>query len=88
VTPVVKQFRGGGSGTINGRESPPGIEIAIAKQFTFSSSMLRMSVICKTLNSAHMDVYTKGAPEKIAELCRPETSKTKLIDYFFVYLFM
>jgi magnesium-transporting ATPase (P-type) len=71
VTPVVKQHRGGSGG---GRESPPGIEIAIAKQFTFSSSMLRMSVICKTLNSDHMDVYTKGAPEKIAELCRPQTS--------------
>lgn len=34
-----------------------------------------MSVLCKTLNSDNLDVYTKGAPEKILDLCRPETSK-------------
>jgi magnesium-transporting ATPase (P-type) len=54
-------------------------EIAIAKQFTFSSSVLRMSVICKSLNQDHMDVYTKGAPEKIVELCLPETGKYQAI---------
>lgn len=51
--------------------------IAIAKQFTFSSALLRMSVICKAkLSSSESDcmqVYVKGAPEKIAELCIPET---------------
>jgi magnesium-transporting ATPase (P-type) len=51
-----------------------GLEIAIIKQFAFSSSLLRMSVLCKTINSDHLDVYCKGAPEKIYELCKPETS--------------
>jgi magnesium-transporting ATPase (P-type) len=67
VTPIVKQNKSYSNGEC--------VEIAIVKQFTFSSSMLRMSVLCKTLNSKHMDVYTKGAPEKIIELCKKETSK-------------
>ena len=36
----------------------------------------RMSVLVRNLASSDskmMDVFTKGAPEKIAELCRPET---------------
>lgn len=49
--------------------------MAIAKQFTFSSSLLRMSVLCKTLGNGYMEVFTKGAPEKITTLCKPETSK-------------
>ncbi len=64
-TPVVKQYKAS--------RDYASQEIAIVKQFTFSSSFLRMSVLAKTLNSDHLDVYTKGAPEKIAELCRQET---------------
>jgi len=33
-----------------------------------------MSVLSKTIDSDHLDVYCKGAPEKIYELCKPETS--------------
>ncbi len=73
VVPVVKQ---------NNFNEDNNLEIAIIKQFTFSSSLLRMSVLCKTLNSDCLDVFTKGAPEKISELCRPETS----INIFFLNL--
>ena len=69
VTPCVRQYRS---------NVETGVEIAIIKQFTFSSALLRMSVLCKTLYSENLHVYTKGAPEKILELCRPETS-----EYFF-----
>ncbi len=69
VTPCVRQYR---SNESNGAD---GQEIAIIKQYTFSSGLLRMSVLCKKLDSNNLDVYTKGAPEKIKELCRPETSK-------------
>ncbi len=69
VTPCVRQYR---SNESNGGD---GQEIAIIKQYTFSSGLLRMSVLCKKLDSNNLDVYTKGAPEKIKELCRPETSK-------------
>jgi cation-transporting ATPase 13A3/4/5 len=65
-TPIVKKLK------LN--EDEINLEIAIIKQFSFSSSLLRMSVLCKTLDSDHLDVYCKGAPEKITELCKPETS--------------
>ena len=64
ITPVVKQKT----------HVHSDLEIAIAKQFTFSSSMLRMSVLCKSLDRKCFDIYTKGAPEKIVELCKEETS--------------
>jgi len=66
-TPCVKQYRS--------NTGVDGAEIAIIKQYTFSSALLRMSVLCKSLGSNNLDVYTKGAPEKIKELCNPATSK-------------
>ena len=68
VAPIVKQNR------IEGLDIQNEIEIAILKQFTFSSSLLRMSVVCKSLGSQTFEVFTKGAPEKIITLCKPETS--------------
>ena len=65
-SPVVKQSRNGVA---------TGTEIAVIKQFTFSASLLRMSVLCQALGEDHLFVTAKGAPEKIKELCRPETSK-------------
>ena len=48
-------------------------EIGIIRQFPFSSSLQRMSVIVKVLNSSHFDLYCKGSPEKITEMSLPET---------------
>ncbi|CAH8615506.1 unnamed protein product [Dicrocoelium dendriticum] len=48
-------------------------EVGILRHFTFSSSMQRMSVIARVLNSSHFSVYTKGAPEMIERLCRQDT---------------
>ena len=76
VTPFVRQNQEtGSSGQI--------MEIAIAKQFTFSSSLLRMSVLCKTYGSECMEVFVKGAPEKITTLCISATS----IKSFIICLF-
>ncbi|XP_030843077.1 probable cation-transporting ATPase 13A3 isoform X2 [Strongylocentrotus purpuratus] len=55
-------------------------EIGIIKQFPFSSSLQRMSVITRAMNSKHMCVYTKGAPEKIASLCLPDTIPNNFED--------
>ncbi|XP_054716748.1 polyamine-transporting ATPase 13A3-like [Uloborus diversus] len=60
-------------------------EVGIIRQFPFSSNLQRMSVICRTLGSKHMDLYCKGAPEKISSLCLsetvPETFPELLKDY-------
>lgn len=48
-------------------------EIGIVRQFPFSSSTQRMSVIVRYLGQQRMDLYAKGAPEVIMSLCRPET---------------
>ncbi|XP_058970502.2 polyamine-transporting ATPase 13A3 isoform X1 [Pocillopora verrucosa] len=48
-------------------------EIAVLRQFPFSSELQRMSVVCRTLGAPNMDVYVKGAPETITSLCQPQT---------------
>ncbi|XP_053650214.1 polyamine-transporting ATPase 13A3 isoform X7 [Cherax quadricarinatus] len=48
-------------------------EIGILRQFPFSSSSQRMSVMVRKLGEQHMDLYVKGAPEIIQSLCKPES---------------
>lgn len=48
-------------------------EVGILRQFPFTSSLQRMSVIARVLDSSHFSVYTKGAPETIESLCRRDT---------------
>lgn len=72
-SPVVKQYR---------LDEATGVEIAIIKQFTFSASLLRMTVLGQALGEDHLFVTTKGAPEKIKELCRPETSECTFFKRF------
>lgn len=44
-------------------------EVGIVRQFTFSSSLQRMSVIIRKLSANNFDLYCKGAPEMIVSLC-------------------
>ncbi|CAH8524693.1 unnamed protein product [Schistosoma rodhaini] len=53
-------------------------EVGILRQFPFSSSLQRMSVITRALNQNHFNIYTKGAPETIELLCRCDTSDNML----------
>jgi magnesium-transporting ATPase (P-type) len=48
-------------------------EVGIIRQFPFSSSLQRMSVVVKVLHRDYFELYCKGSPEKIAEMCKPET---------------
>lgn len=43
------------------------------RQFPFSSSLQRMSVVVRTLGSAHMELLCKGSPEMIRTLCMEPT---------------
>merc|ERR1711892_1276081 len=49
------------------------LEIGISRQFPFTSSLARMSVIVRALGGSHFTVYCKGAPEKMEELCEEGT---------------
>ncbi|KAB7503984.1 putative cation-transporting ATPase, partial [Armadillidium nasatum] len=49
------------------------LEIGIMRQFPFSSSLQRMSVITKKLDDPYFILYCKGSPEMIASLSLPET---------------
>lgn len=48
-------------------------EVGIVRRFEFSSKLQRMSVVVKGLNDVAFRVHMKGSPEKIRELCKPET---------------
>ena len=56
-------------------------EVGIIRQFTFSSAAARMSVITRTLGDNHFHVFTKGAPEKLEELCLPHTLPRDFHEY-------
>ncbi|XP_057596159.1 probable cation-transporting ATPase 13A5 [Hippopotamus amphibius kiboko] len=47
--------------------------ITILRQFPFSSSLQRMSVVAQLAGEDHFCVYMKGAPEMLAGFCRSET---------------
>ena len=48
-------------------------EIGIVRRFDFSSKLQRMSTISKNLNEDYFKVFCKGSPEKVKELCKPQT---------------
>uniref|UniRef100_A0A6G1SQ57 Cation-transporting ATPase n=1 Tax=Aceria tosichella TaxID=561515 RepID=A0A6G1SQ57_9ACAR len=48
-------------------------DVGILRQFPFSSSLQRMSVVTRQFSGSQYVVYAKGAPEKIASLCDPKT---------------
>lgn len=48
-------------------------EIEIVQQYQFSSSLQRMSVIVRAQGSETFIAYTKGSPEMILSLSKPET---------------
>lgn len=52
-------------GTINS------MDIGIVREFSFTSSLQRMSVVTRKLTDKHFNVYCKGSPEMILTLCKP-----------------
>lgn len=51
------------------------LEVGIVRQFPFTSSLQRMSVITRTLGANHYDLYCKGSPEMILSLSKAESSE-------------
>ncbi|XP_042868146.1 polyamine-transporting ATPase 13A3-like isoform X2 [Penaeus japonicus] len=61
-------------------QPPPGAdvlpeehEVAVLKTFPFESKEQRTTVITRRRNSPAIEVFIKGAPEKVASLCHPDT---------------
>lgn len=50
-------------------QHPHFLELGVIRTFDFVSSLRRMSVIVKRLRSSAMEVYVKGAPEVMVEIC-------------------
>ncbi|KAG5635993.1 hypothetical protein H0H81_009443 [Sphagnurus paluster] len=45
------------------------LELGVIRAFEFVSSLRRMSVIVKRLKSTSMEIYVKGAPEVMVDIC-------------------
>ncbi|KAL9560358.1 hypothetical protein PS6_000297 [Mucor atramentarius] len=54
-------------------EQAPPIEFGIIHTFEFVSSLRRMSVIVRRLANPTMEVFVKGAPEVMKDICTPES---------------
>ncbi|KAK6433634.1 hypothetical protein LTR95_010188 [Oleoguttula sp. CCFEE 5521] len=58
------------------RDSPNSrraIELGVLKQFEFVAQLRRASVIVRQFGDKSGDVYVKGAPEAMKDICRPES---------------
>ncbi|KAG2228910.1 hypothetical protein INT48_004448, partial [Thamnidium elegans] len=65
--------------------TPPPIEFGIIHTFEFVSALRRMSVIVRKLASPTMEVFVKGAPEVMKDICTadsmPEDYQERLYKY-------
>ncbi|TBU30250.1 P-type ATPase [Dichomitus squalens] len=61
------------------------LELGVIRTFEFVSALRRMSVIVKRLKSTSMEVYVKGAPEVMAEICDKSTFPSDYDDLLSYY---
>ena len=47
--------------------------IGIVKRFDFSSKLQRMTTISKNIHEDYFKAFCKGSPEKVKDLCKPDT---------------
>lgn len=66
-------------------EIEPPLEIGILRQFPFSSSLQRMSVITRRLGGAKFELFCKGSPEMVASLSKPETLPSNFSEILLQY---
>jgi len=65
--------------------APSNLEIALLKQYPFDSAVQRMTVVAKKKGAQYFSVFVKGAPEKVASLCKMNTIPpefTSLLQYY------
>lgn len=59
--------------------SQANLELGVLKSFEFVSQLRRASVIVRQFGQKSGDIFVKGAPEAMREICRPESCKHCLI---------
>lgn len=65
--------------------SPSPFELGVIRSFEFVSQLRRASVIVRIFGQTSGDVYVKGAPECMREICRPESLPAdydELLSYY------
>ena len=60
-------------------------EIGIIRRFDFTSKLMRMSTLVKNVNEPYFKAFCKGSPEKIKELCKPDTIPTNFNEILSKY---
>lgn len=53
-------------------------ELGVLKSFEFVSQLRRASVIVKTFGQKSGDIFVKGAPECMRDICKPESCRSSL----------
>ena len=62
------------------------MELGVLKSFEFVSHLRRASVIVRVFGSRSGDIYVKGAPESMRDICQSETRMLfPPYTYFFVH---
>lgn len=70
-------------GSAQGRNSS--VELGVLKSFEFVSNLRRASVIVRAFGQQSVDIYVKGAPECMREICRADSFPTdyeELLSYY------
>ncbi|KAJ8660316.1 hypothetical protein O0I10_003773 [Lichtheimia ornata] len=65
--------------------APPPVEFGIIHSFEFVSALRRMSVIVRRLAKPCMEVFVKGAPEVMADICTPESFPVNYQEVLYWY---
>ncbi len=61
------------------------LELGVLRTFDFVSQLRRMSVVVKRLKSDSMEVFVKGAPEVMSDICLPESFPSDYDDLLAYY---
>jgi len=77
--PVVRPPGGKRYGDSDETEGEIPLELGVFKSFEFVSQLRRASVVVKQYRAAGGDVYVKGAPECMRDICNPDTCKPIII---------
>nr|XP_043069563.1 polyamine-transporting ATPase 13A3 isoform X3 [Drosophila bipectinata] len=59
--------------TVGFTQAQKNFDHGIVREFPFTSNLQRMSVITRCLSAHVFNVYTKGSPEMIKQLCTPQS---------------